>query len=426
MVKRRVWIALFCSIGCVNDGLLEAQTREQELEERRKQEGGVHGDDEVSKVEQALDWTDDHKLLQRMSRGIAGFRIVLGNLMPSSGFGVGPEYYRDELRDGAIQFRTSLRASTGKSLFADAELAFPRLLNGKADVDLYTRWRNNPRVPYYGPGPDSRKSGRTAFRLEDAAYGVNAGVTPIRHLRLGAIAGYLQTNVGPGNASQYASTDDVYSPAIVPGLDRQSSFLWGGVVANYDWRDYPGGARHGGFYEARFDYFKDQDWKAFTHRRLTLEVQQYVPFANRRRVIALRAKTLLSYENPGQVVPFYMQPLVGGQNDLRGYRFARFFDNNAFVVNGEYRWEIFTGLDGALFYDAGKVFPRRSQLNFHDLEGSAGFGFRVNARNSVFFRLDVGFSHEGFQVWFSFNDIFGNSGGVAQSLFASRYRPMSQ
>jgi outer membrane protein assembly factor BamA len=118
-----------------------------------------------------------------------------------------------------------------------------------------------------------------------------------------------------------------------------------------------------------------------------------------------------------------MQSILGGQNDLRGFRFARFYDKNAFVVNGEYRWQIFTGMDGALFYDAGKVFPRHGQLNFHDLEGSAGFGFRVNARNSVFLRVDVGFSHEGFQIWFSFNDVFGNSGGVAQSLFSSRYLP---
>ena len=423
MVRRRLWFVLLCSLACTNDGLLEAQTREQELEERRRRDGGVHGDDESSKVERALDWADDHKVLDRLTRGIAGFRVVFGNLIPSSGFGLGPEYYRGDLRDGAIQFRTSVRASTRKSILAEAELAFPRLANQKAYVDLYTRWRNNASVPYYGPGPESRKTGRTAFRLEDAAYEVNAGLTPFRRARLGVMAGYLQTNVGPGDDSRYASTETVYSSANVPGLDKQSNFLRGGVLVGYDWRDNPGGARYGGFYEARFDYYKDQDWKLFSHRRLTLEAQQFIPFANRRRVIALRAKTLLTYENPGQVVPFYMQPLLGGQNDLRGFRFARFYDKNAFLLNGEYRWEIFTGLDGALFYDAGKVFPRPGQLNFRDLEGSAGFGFRVNARNSVFLRLDVGFSHEGFQVWFSFNELFGNSGGVAQSLFASRYRP---
>ena len=41
------------------------------------------------------------------------------------------------------------------------------------------------------------------------------------------------------------------------------------------------------------------------------------------------------------------------------------------------------------------------------MEGSVGFGLRFNARNNVFLRLDVGFSHEGFQVWVKFGDIFG-------------------
>ncbi|HET8550436.1 MAG TPA: BamA/TamA family outer membrane protein, partial [Bryobacteraceae bacterium] len=100
------------------------------------------------------------------------------------------------------------------------------------------------------------------------------------------------------------------------------------------------------------------------------------------------------------------QPTVGGSDDVRGFLPYRFHDNNMLVLNGEYRWEIFTGLDGALFYDAGKVFPKRSQLTFHDLEGSAGFGFRLNVGNTVFMRIDVGFSHEGAQVWLKFKDLF--------------------
>jgi hypothetical protein len=31
---------------------------------------------------------------------------------------------------------------------------------------------------------------------------------------------------------------------------------------------------------------------------------------------------------------------------------------------------------------------------------------RFNARNAVFLRIDAGFSHEGFQVWFKFGNVF--------------------
>jgi hypothetical protein len=56
--------------------------------------------------------------------------------------------------------------------------------------------------------------------------------------------------------------------------------------------------------------------------------------------------------------------------------------------------------------DAGKVFRSKRQWNFHDLEASYGVGMRFNARNSTFLRIDAGFSHEGFQVWFKFNNVF--------------------
>ena len=75
-------------------------------------------------------------------------------------------------------------------------------------------------------------------------------------------------------------------------------------------------------------------------------------------------------------------------------------------MNAEYRWESFTGLDMALFFDAGKVTPKRSQINFHDLETAAGFGLRFNVRNSTFMRFDFGFSHEGFRLWFKFGNPF--------------------
>ncbi len=76
------------------------------------------------------------------------------------------------------------------------------------------------------------------------------------------------------------------------------------------------------------------------------------------------------------------------------------------VYTAEYRWEVFAGLDGAIFADAGKVAPNAKQLNFKSLESSVGFGLRFNAQNRTFMRFDVGFSHEGFQVWFKFNDVF--------------------
>ena len=75
-------------------------------------------------------------------------------------------------------------------------------------------------------------------------------------------------------------------------------------------------------------------------------------------------------------------------------------------LTAEYRWEAFSGLDMAIFFDSGKVFPTHGQLNLSHMEGCGGFGLRFNVQNRTFIRMDFGWSREGMQVWFKFNDIF--------------------
>jgi outer membrane protein assembly factor BamA len=137
-----------------------------------------------------------------------------------------------------------------------------------------------------------------------------------------------------------------------------------------------------------------------------VNLEQYIGLFNRRRVFALRARTTLTDAAAGQVLPFYMQPVLGGSDDLRGFRPFRFADQNMLNLTAEYRWEVFSGLDMAIFFDAGKVFPTHGQLNFSHLEGCGGFGLRFNVLDRTFIRMDFGWSREGFQVWFKFNDVF--------------------
>jgi hemolysin activation/secretion protein len=76
------------------------------------------------------------------------------------------------------------------------------------------------------------------------------------------------------------------------------------------------------------------------------------------------------------------------------------------VVNAEYRFEAFSGLDIALFADAGQVAARTQDLRLRDMKTSAGFGFRFNTAKSVFYRIDIGFSEDGAQVSMKFGNVF--------------------
>lgn len=384
----------------------QVRTRAEEIEAARRKKEGELKPDELSRTEQILNRIKDEKLLERLTSGVGGVRLKFGALATGSGFAIGPEYLRRDLRNGTVLFRAAASASTRHWTKMEIEFGMPKLRNNHVFWDLTALRHDYAGVNYYGPGPDSVRSGRTNYRLEETSFNVAFGVSPVRYLKLGLTGGYSLMNVGPGTDSRFASTDRTYSELLTPGIQQQTNFLRGGLVAQYDWRDNPGGPRRGGNYLARYTYNGDRDLKQFTFRRLDLELQQYFPFFNQRRVIALRGKSSLTYPNSGQRVPFYLQPTVGGSEDVRGFRPYRFYDNNSLVFNGEYRWEVFSGLDMALFADAGKVFRRHAQWNLQDLEGSYGFGFRFNVRNDVFMRVDVGFSHEGLQLWLKFNNVF--------------------
>lgn len=69
-----------------------------------------------------------------------------------------------------------------------------------------------------------------------------------------------------------------------------------------DWRDNPYGPKSGGQYYARFEVYKDQGLGQFSFRRLTAEAQH-----------------------------------LGGPDDLRGFHAFRFYDNNSFILNGEWQ-----------------------------------------------------------------------------------------
>ncbi len=382
------------------------QTRAGQIEAERRQKATELQPDEPNRIEQVLNRIEDSRIIDRLTCGLDGLCIRFGGLITYSGFAMGPEYVDHSLFHGAATFRASAVGSTHEAYLTEMELNIPDLADRLAFLNLSVTRRSFPRVDFYGEGPDSKKTGRSDYLLEDTSLQVAPGIRPFAHLRLGGIGRYLLTNVGPGRDDSFISSDAQFTEAQVPGLDYQTNFLQGGGYVQYDWRDNPGGPRSGGNYFAQYSTFADTGVGRYSFDRVDLEAQQYIGFFNQRRVIALRSRIQATQPHSGDRVPFYLQPTLGGPDDLRGFRAFRFYDNASVVANAEYRWEVFSGLDMALFFDAGQVFDDWHQINYRHLRTDAGFGFRFNIRNDVFMRIDTGFSNEGFAVWLKFNNVF--------------------
>jgi outer membrane protein assembly factor BamA len=156
----------------------------------------------------------------------------------------------------------------------------------------------------------------------------------------------------------------------------------------------------------RFRQHSDRELMKYSFKQAELEFQQYVPYFNKTRTIAMRLAVVLSFPTEGDAVPFYSQPTIGGNDNLRGFARYRFYDDHAILASVEHRWYAFSGLDMAIFADAGKVVPRKADIDFTDLKYSGGIGFRARLQNSVVMRIDFAYGNEGFRFMWTFSDIY--------------------
>lgn len=349
----------------------------------------------------------EQRVLEKFAAGWHHFHAKVGGLRTGSGFALGSEYRRERLVNGLLDIRAGAAVSKRHYEKAEFAIGLPRLANEHVFLEFTATYRNFPQEDYFGLGPRSRRQDRTNFRLEDTTYLGTLGARWWRKRMLAGLrGGIIAANAGPGTDPRFASTEKVFNAANTPALELQPDYYQFGAFTGFDYRDEPGNPRSGGNYVFSWDTYGDRNQSRYSFRRYSAELQQYLPLFNRRRVFAFRAKTSLTDTSPGQSLPFYMQETLGGSEDMRGFREYRFRDKNLMVYNLEYRWEVFSGMDMALFGDAGKVFTRRSDFDLGRLEGCYGVGFRFNQAKAVFLRIDIGRSREGMRYFFKFGHVF--------------------
>ncbi len=390
-------LILLASLSCASS-LGQQDSRTDEIEAARSQKEQNLQPPEDPTLENVI--VDAEKnIIYRLFTSTDGPGIGFGQMVPGAGFSLNLRYQKT-LLNGHLHLAGYLDGSTKRYYLARFNASLLDLWDGHAVVDFSTTHSFFTQMPYYGPGPESRKTGRSDYRLERTDVEIRPALRPIRHLRVGLLGGFIANNVGSGTASQYISTEKQFDPSVTPGILQQTNYLQGGGFVDYDWRNDPAYPLSGGQYKAEYAKLSDRDVGLYSFYRVNLDAREYIPLFHRKRVIALHGATWLTDTNRTQQVPFYMQPTLGGPDTLRGFEPFRFYDDNAVLIQGEYRWEASTILDLALFADGGKVFHDWDQWNLHKIEGDFGFGLRFKTQSRLALRIDTGFSHEGFQVCF--------------------------
>lgn len=404
-----IGLILLLAVAPVSAQDQEPSTRAALLRDARERKAATVEPYEPNTLERAMTVTEERlvPLLQR-----DGIHWKIGSLTTGSGLAWGGGYRHRRLfdREGALSVWAG--ASMKKYWAVEARFDVPDLAAGRVVAGVYARRHHYDSEDFFGLGPTARRADHGEFSLDETRLGGHAGVRPWPALTLGAGYDYSRPRVADADDDDDDPDDDDELPiarrfddTAAPGLGTDTTFHRLRLFAELDYRQ-PKHARKGGWYRVSVSHFHDPRG-AFDFTRTDVDLRQYASVLAERRVFAVRLFASSSEADAGSRVPFYLMPALGGHDTLRGFRDYRFRGPHALALQTEYRFEVWSGLDAALFYDAGKVAMRRSDLNLRRLEDAWGFGFRFHTSEGVLLRIDAGLgSRDGRHLYIVFGDVF--------------------
>ena len=368
---------------------LAQETRAEAIAQQQKKKSASLTPEEPTRAE--------HIFLETKRRFIDnrdGFYPLLGSIYAGGGLALGGgyrRYYGD---------RTSWSASGLLSIrnykLAEVSTISPGHASGRIDLAAQASWMDATQVGYYGLGTATSEGDRANYRFQRTRASAAARTHPASVFVLGAEVGYENYQLKQGLGAQ-PSIEERYTGATAPGLGVSPSYVHSTGSAGIDWRTSPGYARRGGLYEVRYHNYHDFD-ATHTFNRMEAEAVQHVSILRENWVISLRG--LMNSTVSGST-PYFLLPSLGGGNNLRGYAAWRYRDQHNIVFQGEFRWiPNRSGIDMALFYDAGKVTNQRSDLDLTGLKKDVGVEIRFHGPTVTPLRVGVAHGTEGWQVVF--------------------------
>jgi hypothetical protein len=377
------------------------ETRRAAVEELRAARAAKVAPYKQGRLERALFYIEQNRLLERLTRE-EGLYLQIGSIQRGGGFALGGGY-RTPFAANHLEFNADAAITMKGYRVAGVDISAPRLFSQRLTLMGRGQYRYFPQEDYFGLGPRSEKVARSTFLLEEREL---AGVAQVRvtpWLTWSTKVAQLNPRIDDGTDPLHPPIGELFTDVTAPGLAQQPTFLETGTLLELDTRDQRGNPRSGTYVSLLSARFGDLDDLGYDFSRLGAEVQHYVPIFDKKRVIAVRAALNRYQPRGGSTVPFYYILPLGGTDSIRGFTDFRFRDLNSVLFNAEYRWEAFSGLDMALFYDVGSVARRWTDLGSDGWKRSWGIGLRFNTYRSIFMRTELAFgSGEGSRFFVAF------------------------
>jgi outer membrane protein assembly factor BamA len=351
-------------------------------------------------TEKVRRYVEQNPMLQKFEGD--GFYPRIGGLSPGSGFAGGAGYRRHV---GWMYLDGSALVSTKAYRGIDAEARW--LDTRGVRVSTNVTFRNDTQDDFYGLGGDTTGAMRTNFGIRWTDVAARASARLLPWLRVGGDVGYYMPDVRHGRDDSLASIEQTFTDATAPGLARQPDFVHEGVYAEVDSRDVPGFPTRGGLYHAAYSLWNDRTFNEFDFQRFDVEGAHFVGLTAK-DVVAARLELQYTNNAPGERVPFYALPYIGGGDTVRTFREFRFRDENAGLFNLELRHKVHSMVHVAGFLDFGKVAHDWQDINPTpgNMKRAYGIGVRGGTAARTFARLDVAWGDGGRRIFLKFAPSF--------------------
>lgn len=407
-MQRAPWVAVLAVVCAWPCAAMAQETRRETLERRRAEKATQLQPYELSKVEKALLYVEENNPLLKIAP-YNGFYIQYGYTGKPIGSGIAfGGGWRHDLFDRNARVVFEVGQSFRGYRMGRVDFSLPYLFDQRFEVGIEASYQKNPQEDFYGLGFSTHREDRVNFSYETPEFQGRVILKPVEWFNTGVRIG-KQTNVeiGRGTDRRFPSIEERFSPLDAPGLTEAPDYTYTDLFATLDTRDQPGNARSGSYVGLQWRRYDDSDFNRYSFDDFTLDAHQFLPIFDKKRVVAVRFQLQTTTAGSGDEVPFYMRPTLGGSDTLRSAADFRFRDRNMAVLNVEYRWEAFSGMDMALFSDFGSVAPRLADLEFAEVRGAYGIGMRFNTYKAVFLRLDVAAGgSEGIRTFLKFSKAF--------------------
>jgi hypothetical protein len=401
----RLGAALVFVTGTASTAL--AQSPEPTQEPETRQTTIVSAAAEKAQDLHPYEVTTAEKVIMRIERRFTNqtirFHPYLQNAYRGGGFAAGAGYMFHPSPYSTLDVRGSYSIRSYK--LAEAQFDLPRLFDRRGDLRVLGGWRDATEVPFYGTGMHTSSGDSANYGFEQPFGSALLTIRPTRRLfmvRGGFESSRWDLKSGKGTGP---SADEIYTPESLPGLGMTTTFLHTQATVGFDSRASSGYARRGGFYGVTGHDYTDRD-DALGFRQVDYEVIQHFPILRETWVVSLHGLAKTTWSKNDQAMPFYQLPSLGGGSDLRGFSTFRFSDRHSLLLQAEWRVIANRFFESAVFYDAGKVAARTSDLDLNHLKSDYGFGLRFHAPLATVLRVDIARSNEGTRLVFAASPSF--------------------